>query len=150
MTGRSAAAVTLLVAGLALTGCVGPARTTHTYESKAVRAANDSLSALQTALLCVRTSQRGRLTQPYLETVLSRSEDSFTSVQNTFDSIEPPDTARADRLRGALDQLLSDGSDGLAQLRILARRHDGAELGAEARRLMVTAVALNRFAQDHG
>jgi hypothetical protein len=133
-----------------LSGCVGPARTTNTYEGKAVRSANDSLSALQTALLCVRTSEQGRLTQPYLETVLSKSEDSFSSVQTTFDSIQPPNTARADRLRDTLDQLLSDGSDGMAQLRILARRQDSARLGAEVHKLAATAAGLNRFAQDHG
>jgi hypothetical protein len=150
MSHRLAAMAASLVAVLALSGCVGPARTTHTYESKAVRAANESLSALQTALLSVQTSGRGRLTQPYLETLLSKSEDAFSSVQNTFDSIQPPDTVRADRLRDTLDQLLSDGSDGMAQLRILARRQDRARLGVAARKLAATVAGLNRFAQEHG
>jgi hypothetical protein len=135
---------------LALSGCVGPARTTHTYESKAVRTANDSLSELQTALLSVDTSLRGRMMHAYLETVLSQSEDAFSSIQNTFDSIQPPDTAQADQLRDSLDTLLSDGSDGLAQLRILVRRHDNAQLAAEAKKLVATADGLDKFAQEHG
>jgi hypothetical protein len=133
-----------------LSGCVGPARTTHTYESKAVRTANDSLSQLQTALLSVDTSLRGRMMQAYLETVLSESEDAFSSIQNTFDSIQPPNTERADRLRSSLDTLLSDGADGLAQLRILARRQDTNQLAAEAHKLTATATALDQFAQEHG
>jgi hypothetical protein len=135
---------------LALCGCVGPARTTHTYESKAVRTANDSLSQLQTALLSIETSLRGRMMQAYLDTVLSESGDAFSSIQNTFDSIQPPDTDRADQLRDRLDELLSDGADGLAQLRILARRQDTHELAAEARKLTATAAALDKFAQEHG
>lgn len=143
-------AVGAFVVVLALSGCVGPARTTATYEDKAVRTANDSLSELQTALLSVQSSLHGRLMQAYLEAVLSESEDAFSSVQSTFDSIQPPDTDRADKLRDGLDKLLSDGSAGMAQLRILARRHDRARLAAEARTLGATADGLDTFARGHG
>jgi hypothetical protein len=135
---------------LVLSGCVGPARTTHTYESKAVRTANDSVSQLQTALLSVETSLRGRMMHAYLETVLSASEDALSSIQNTFDSIQPPETDRADQLRNRLDTLLSDGADGLAQLRILARRQDTHKLAAEAHKLTATAAALEKFALEDG
>jgi hypothetical protein len=139
-----------LSAAIALGGCVGPAGTTQVYEGKAVRTANDSLSALQTALLTVATSRRGRVTQAYLETVLSNAEDTFSSVQNTFDSIQPPNTARAAALRDGLDKLLSDGADGMAQLRILARQRDRSNLYAEAQMLASTATGLDQFAQGHG
>jgi len=141
------ALVAALSAVLALSGCVGPAPTTQVYETKAVHTANDSLSALQTALLSVRTSLDGRLMQAYLETVLSDSEDAFSSIQATFDSIQPPDTERADQLRDELDKLLSDGGDGMAQLRILARRRDTAKLAAVAHELAATAQGLDKFAQ---
>jgi hypothetical protein len=98
----------------------------------------------------VQAGQRGRVTQSYLEIVLSQSEDSFSSIQNSFDSIQPPDTARADQLRAGLDKLLSDGSDGLGQLRILGRRQDGAQLAAEAKKLGATADGLEKFAKGHG
>jgi hypothetical protein len=129
---------------------VGPARTTSTYEGKALRTAQDSLSELQTALLSVRTSMQGRLMQAYLETMLSDSEDAFSSIQTTFDSIQPPVTAPADKLRDELDSLLSDGADGMAQLRILARRQDKAKLAAEVTELVSTASGLDKFAQEHG
>jgi len=147
---RLSAAAGALVVVLALSGCVGPARTTQTYEGKAVRTANDSLSALETALVSVQTSLRGRLMQAYLETVLSESEDAFSSIQATFDSIQPPDNEKADHLRDSLDTLLADGADGMAQLRILARRQNTAELAAEARKLTATAAGLAKFAQGHG
>lgn len=150
MRRRISVAAATFLAVLALSGCVGPARTTSTYEGKAVRTANDSLSALEAALLSVQTSERGRVTQAYLETVLSSSEDAFSSIQNTFDSIQPPDTARAAELREGLDKLLSAGSDGIAQLRILARQQHRADLYAEAHTLAATADALDKFAQGHG
>lgn len=135
---------------LALSGCVGPARTTSTYEGKALRTAQDSLSELQTSLLSVQTSLHGKLTQAYLQTVLSESEDAFSSIQATFDSIQPPDTEAADKLRDSLDKLLADGADGMAQLRILARRQDTQQLAAEAQKLTATADGLDKFAQEHG
>jgi len=150
MNPRLTAAIIAVVCALSLTGCVGPAKTTHTYESKAVRTANDSLSALQTALLSVHAAVRGRMMQTYLETVLSESEDAFSSIQSTFDSIQPPNTARADHLRDSLDKLLSDGSDGIAQLRILARRQDTKRLVEETHQLTATAASLDTFAKEHG
>ncbi|MDT4938142.1 MAG: hypothetical protein QOG80_1813 [Pseudonocardiales bacterium] len=150
MSGCLRLGTTTVLAALVLSGCVGPARTSTTYEAKAVRAANDSLSALQTALLTVETAERGRLTQPYLEIMLSKAEDALSSIQNTFDTIQPPNAERADRLHGSLDKLLSDGSDGLAQLRILARRHERAKLAAEAKQLVATAHGLDQFATSHG
>lgn len=113
-----------LCAALLLTGCVGPARTTGRYEGKATRTANDAVSALQTAAIAVRTSRRGSLLGPYLNVLLTQAETEYGSVQQTFDSIQPPDTKRADDLRNTLDTILSDGSDILGQLRILARRGD--------------------------
>ena len=150
MRRRLATVVAAVLAVLALSGCVGSARTTQTYEDKAVRTANDSLSALETALLSVQTSLRGRLMQAYLETVLSESEDAFSSIQSTFDSIQPPDTDRADQLHDSLDKLLADGADGMAQLRILARRQNTGQLAAEAHKLAATADGLDTFAKTHG
>jgi hypothetical protein len=147
---RFASVVGAIVLVFALTGCVGPARTTATYQGKAVRTARDSLSELQTALLSVQTSQRGRMMQAYLETVLSEAEDAFSSIQATFDSIQPPNTVTADTLRQSLDVLLADGADGMAQLRIFARRQDTVRLAARARKLAATGRGLEQFVQEHG
>lgn len=135
---------------LALSGCVGSARTTASYEGKALRTAQDGLSVLHTALLSVQTSLSGRMMQAYLETVLSESEDAFSSIHATFDSIQPPNTDTSDQLRDSLDNLLADGADGMAQLRVLARRQDSSALAAEARKLVATTERLGKFVKDHG
>jgi hypothetical protein len=121
---RARLVAALLVAVVALAGCVGMARTTPAYRGKASHTAGAAVSALQTALLSVQLSAKGNMLGKYLQTVLSQAEDDFSSVQQTFDSIQPPNTAEADRLRSRLDDMLAKGSDTLSELRILSRRAD--------------------------
>ena len=81
--------------------------------------------------------------------MLVDAEESFGSIQATFDSIQPPDDPAADKLRAELDPLLSDGSDGITQLRILARRGDRTAMAATSRDLAATADMLDRFHEQH-
>lgn len=141
-----------VLAGLLLVllsaACVGPARTTSSYQGKAGHTAEAALSQLQTALLAVSSSTHGNMLHSYLLVVLSDSEDNFSSIQATFDSIQPPDSQVDDQVRDKLDQLLSDGADGLAQLRIAARRNHSATLVATARDLAKTVEGLSAFSED--
>lgn len=132
-----------------LTGCVTPAPTADVYEAKAGLTAQDALSPLETARLTVETSGQAKLPGAYLETVLSESEDAFDGVQGTFDSVQPPDDAAADALRDELDELLSEGSDGLRRLRVLARRPRTPELGDTAASMDDLARKLSDFAEEH-
>ncbi|HJQ42580.1 MAG TPA: hypothetical protein VJ831_05820 [Jatrophihabitantaceae bacterium] len=120
---------------LTLAACVGPAPTTEDYLGKARHSADSAVSALQTALLAVDSNRKGNLFAAYLDVLLSEAEDDFGSVQQQFDSIQPPHTDRADRIRSQLDTLLSKGSDTLSQLRILERRD-------ESRLLVKTAAGI--------
>lgn len=131
----------------AVTGCVGPAPTVDSYEGKAAHTARDALSQLETARLAVEHS--GGMSAAYLETVLVDAEQSYSSVQATFTSIQPPDDPAADRLRDELDPMLSDGSDGIAHLRILARRGERAALVSAAVKLAEVAEGLDRFGEEH-
>ncbi|HYT11035.1 MAG TPA: hypothetical protein VEL73_10290 [Mycobacteriales bacterium] len=142
----------LVIAGaavVAVTGCVAPAPSPGAFEGKAVQTAKAALSSVDTALLASATAVRGRLPQPYLETTLSSAEDSLSSIQTAFDSVQPPATATSDRLRDTLDRLLSRGSDGLAQLRIASRREDHAVVAEATRSLQQVADGLDRFEQEH-
>lgn len=138
------------VLGLLLVGtaCVGPAPTTSSYRGKAGHTAQDALSQLETARLAVETAQRGNMLHASLEVVLSEAEEAYDSIQAAFDSIQPPDSTEADGLRDALDEMLSDGSDGLAQLRIAARRGDTAVLDSTTARLGKVAQALQDFSDE--
>jgi hypothetical protein len=141
---RLLATAVLLVA---VTGCVGPAPSVDSYEGKAAHTARDALSQLQTARLAVEHS--GGMPAAYLETVLVDAEESYSSVEAAFTSIQPPDDPAADRLRDELDPMLSDGSDGMTELRILARRGDTAELRSAAAKLAELAEGLDRFGEEH-
>lgn len=125
---RPITGLVLAAAILGLTACVAPASGTSDYQGKAGHTAAAALSQLETARLAVETASRGSMLHTTLEVMLSQAEDGFNSVQATFDSIQPPDTAEADKVRDKLDAILSDGSDGLAQLRIAARRSDTATM----------------------
>ena len=80
-----------------------------------------------------------------VDTVLSKSEDSFDSIQNSFDSIQPPKSSDADRTRSRLDDLLLAASDDLSQLRIDSRRQDASSLAKALTSLTSDAAKLNAF-----
>ena len=143
MRRRLVVGVTLVM--MTVAGCVGPARTTAQYTGKARRTANDAVSGLQTALLAVETSRRGKMLGLPLRVMLQDAEESYGSVQRTFDSIQPPDVKRADDIRDRLDKILSDGADTLAQLIVVARRNDQSEMLRTAAHLTPTITDLGDF-----
>jgi hypothetical protein len=151
MTARECLRLAVATAGTAalLAACVGPATTNAAYTGKALRTANDALSQVQTARLSALSALEGKLPHAYLETVLSESEDALSSIANAFDSIQPPNSKTADRLRNALDAILSDGTGALAQLRIDARRNDTAAVRADVAQLAPIAAGFQHFTQAH-
>jgi hypothetical protein len=139
-----------LAGAVLLAGCVGPATTVAAYEGKAIHAAQAAQSEVQTARLAAEQRLAGRLQQAYLETMLSDSEDAMSSVQDSFDSIQPPNNSAVDNLRDELDPLLSDASDALSQLRIEGRREDRAQMAKIASSLSKLADKLDKFSTEHG
>ena len=138
--------ITLTGAALCvLAGCATPAPDLPAYESKAARTASSALSELQTARLAAQQSLAGRITQSYLEVLVSDAEDAYSSVTSTFDAVQPPDEPAADKIRSALDTLLTDGGDAVGELRIAVRRRDTATVAALDRQLAGAATALSTF-----
>jgi hypothetical protein len=142
---RSWVAVLLLLVG----ACTGPVRSSNVYESKAGRTAAAAASAVQTAALAVEASRGDKAYGRYLTQVLVEAEEDAGSAQGTFDGIQPPDQ-RADELRSRLDDLLTQATDTLANLRIAVRRGRFAELPALAKPLPKVAARLDDFAKAYG
>ena len=140
-----AAVVSAVLATTSLTACVGPATTNDAYRGKALHAAHAAVSELESSRLAVDTMLAGRLQHLYTETMLSASEDALSSVQQSFDSIQPPESRVADDLRASLDQLLSDANDSVRELRIAARRHDDATLRSVVGDIGKTIDELNTY-----
>jgi hypothetical protein len=141
---RSWVAVLLLVGA-----CTGPVRSSPVYESKAGQTAATAASAVQTALLAVDAAKGDKAFGRYLTQLLAEAEEDAGSAQGTFDGIQPPDQ-RADQLRSHLDDLLTQATGTLAELRIAARRGSFAELPELARPLPGVAAKLDDFAKAHG
>jgi hypothetical protein len=141
---RSWVAVLLLVGA-----CTGPVRSSEVYESKAGQTAATAASAVQTAALAVDAAKGDKAFGRYLTQLLVEAEEDAGSAQGTFDGIQPPDQ-RADQLRSRLDDLLTEATGTLAELRVAARRGRFAELPELAKPLPGVAAKLDDFAKAHG
>ena len=141
---RSWVAVLLL-----LGACTGPVRSSDVYESKAGQTAATAASAVQTAALAVDAAKGDKAFGRYLTQLLVEAEEDAGSAQGTFDGIQPPDQ-RADQLRSRLDDLLTEATGTLAELRVAARRGRFAELPELAEPLPGVAAKLDDFAKAHG
>src|SRR5829696_4537935 len=140
---RSWVAVLLLVGA-----CTGPVRSSGVYESKAGETAEAVASAVQTAALAVDAAKGDKAFGRYLTQVLVEAEEDAGAAQGVFDGIQPPDR-QADELRGRLDELLTEATGTLAELRIAARRGELAELPELAAPLTEVADQLHAFAEEH-
>ena len=141
---RSWVAVLLLVGA-----CTGPVRSSEVYDSKAGQTAATAASAVQTAALAVDAAKGNKAFGRYLTQLLVEAEEDAGSAQGTFDGIQPPDQ-RADQLRSRLDDLLTQATGTLAELRVAARRGRFAELPELAKPLPGVAAKLDDFAKAHG
>ncbi|GII85114.1 hypothetical protein Ssi03_31040 [Sphaerisporangium siamense] len=136
---RAAAVPPVLLAALLLSGCVSPAWDDHDYGLKAAATAEAAASGVELARQAVRGA--GRLTTPYLKTLLTQAADDVGGVGDQFGRVQPP-SDDSDRLRAEVTGLTSAAEDELRGLLIEVRRdglHDPAkadrELGDLARRL---------------
>jgi hypothetical protein len=133
---------------LLLGACTGPVRSADVYASKAGETAEAVASAVETAGLAVDAAREGKAHGRYLTQVLVEAEEDAGSAQGTFDGIQPPDQ-RADALRDRLDELLTEATGTLAELRIAARRGERAGLPELAAPLNKVADELHAFAEEH-
>jgi hypothetical protein len=128
--------------------CVAPARTPRPYEADAVTTAEETRSAVQTALVASQSAGNGNAPSNYLSALLGDTEDTAAAVQSSFDSEQPP-TPGADRLRNQLDSMLQDAAAVLVALRIHARRGEIARLPHIAAPLERVSKDLDHFIAAH-
>jgi hypothetical protein len=126
---------------------ISPARTADAYEHKAKDTAESVLSSVQTARLAARVGTRGDAFGPYVSVLLSESDTGVGKAQGVFDSVQPPDTS-SDAVRDHLGRLLTRADDGVARLRITARRGELDRLERQARPLRRLVADLRAFIDD--
>jgi hypothetical protein len=133
---------------LLLGACTGPVRSANVYESKAGETAAVVASAVETAGLAVEAAREDKASGRYVTQVLVEAEEDAGSAQGVFGGIQPPDR-QADELRDQLEELLTEATGTLAELRIAARRGELAELPELAAPLTEVAEQLHAFAEAH-
>jgi hypothetical protein len=143
------ARILLALGAAVLTACVGPAPSFGAYEGKAGATADSMRSVVETARLGIQVAITGKSFAPYLYEVMHYAEDDATSIQGTFDSIQPPGGASSDVLRKQLDDLLTQSVDTITDLRIAARRGDVDQLPAIGAPLGRLSEQLDRFSLAH-
>jgi hypothetical protein len=127
------AAAALLVA-LATAACAGPTHGRSDYRLKLANTAESLESSAQTVLMAADLLRHGKAFGPYTADVISDAEDDASSVQQTFDTRQPPDDASA-KLRDNADKTLQDVVSAISDARIAARDHDLDSLDDAARQL---------------
>jgi hypothetical protein len=143
LVGRGRMVAAAIAVAAAAAGCVSPSPDLAAYESKAARTASAAVSQLRTVQVALRDP--GRLTSAYLNVLVTGAEDAYGAVTSTFEAAQPPDDPAADRIRLALDGLLSGGGDLIGAARIAIRRGDHAAVAALAPRLADAAGKLESF-----
>jgi len=83
---------------------------------------------------------------PYVADVISQAEDDANSVQQTFDSRQPP-THASDQLRQRADQTIEDVVSAITDARIAARSGDEASLADSAGQIRKLIPDLQKLQQ---
>src|SRR3954452_19502832 len=124
---------------MSVAACAGPTSDVADYRHKAANSAEAMASQVQTGLLTGRLVLDRRLPLDYAATTASDVDDDASSVQQTFDSRQPPDSPAADALRDQVDKAMTDATGAIADLRIAVRRGSDSDIRA-AIRLLVKAL----------
>ena len=135
MTARGPWVVLLVgvVLGLA-TACAGPTTGAHDYRLKLANTAESLESSAQTVIMAAGLLHDGRAFQPYVANVISAAEDDATSIQQTFDSRQPPNHS-SDELRQHADTTINDVISAITDARIAARASETQDLAQAADKL---------------
>jgi len=142
-------AVAIAVTLALCTACVGPSRTDEDFELKAANTAEAVASAVATARLAADGAGDGKLTGNYVSVILGEAEADASAAQATFASYQPPSDA-SDNLRNNVGDLVSDAVDGIAAMRITARRGQLDQLPELAAQLDPVATALEQVQERYG
>jgi hypothetical protein len=139
----------VLLLGMAVTGCVTPARNAPQYREKAVAAVQAASAGVATGVLVVRQDRAEKILQTYADEVVTAAETSIGPISASFGSVQPPDK-RSDHIRDTVTGVLSKAEDALAHARIAVRRSDPAALASAEGELHSVADELDQLEEELG
>jgi hypothetical protein len=138
--------VSLLLALFAVTGCVAPSFDSGAFRQNAVAALGSALSEARTAALAMQARLDERVTNAYVDTVVTEDESAMGPIEDSFGSVDPP-TRVDDALRDRVSKMLSDTADALSAARIAVRRDDRAGMRTTIRELTRLGNELDKAQQ---
>ena len=125
---------------------MAPAFDSGAFTHNAIEALDSAQSESTTAALALRARLDDKLPQPYVDNVVTDSEQAIGPIQDSFGSVDPP--IRADnQLRDAVSRLLGDTADALAAARIAVRQDDESGMRQSATDLEKLAQQLEQKSQ---
>jgi hypothetical protein len=116
---------------LCLSGCVVPARDAGAFRANAKAALSSAVSEARTGSLALKARVAGKVTNAYVDTVVTDSETAIGPIEDSFGNVDPPG-AREDHLRTDVMTLLGDTADAFATARIAVRRDDAGQMRTSA------------------
>jgi hypothetical protein len=126
---------------------VVPAPGRDTYQEKAAMSLQAAAGHAATVQLILTQSLNGQILEGYADQTVSETEDSLSSVQDQFASMQPPSGDASDALRDTTTSLLSDTADAVEAGRIALRRSDRAAMSAAVRQLIAMGEKLDAAEQ---
>ena len=139
--------VALLAAALlCCAGCVAPAFDSGAFKHNAIQALDSAQSTTTTAVLALKANLEDRMTQAYVDTLVTEAEEGIGPIQDSFGSVDPPTTADHE-LRDEVTQLLGNAADALAAARIAVREHNESDMRQSVTELAKLADQLEQKSQ---
>jgi hypothetical protein len=126
-------------------GCASPAWNDD-YAKKAGATADAAASSLESVRLAVENDSK--LTRPYLQTLLTETVTSLSSVDQQFSAVQPP-SEEAGKVRDEITELTSDAADEVQDLLNEVRLDKIKDPDQAAADLKTLSGRLRKFAEDH-
>jgi hypothetical protein len=140
--------VVMVVALLALTGCVPASPDADTYEDKAVLTLGSALSEVATVQLTLEQLDKETIFRAAALTTLRYSEDNLGTAAKSFTELNPPPIDG--RLYERCNSVLGDAEDLLAEVRIAVERGRVGQYLSLLRQLQKLSDRLDRMEKQVG
>jgi hypothetical protein len=139
----------VMLAVLALTGCVTTAVNSGAYVENGKAALDSTISATASAQLALQARLSGDAPRTFTDVVVTESEQSIAPIESSFGGVDPP-TPSDDALRDAVLDAVGTAGDALSDARVAIRRDDMTALTEAGADLQAAQTALQSLRESLG
>ena len=139
----------VLLAVLALAGCVTTAVDSGAYLENGKAALDSTISATASAQLAVQARLSGNAPRTFTDVVVTESEVSIAPIESSFGGVDPPNPSD-DALRDAVLDAVGTAGDALSDARLAIRRDDMTALAEAGSDLEKAQTALKSLRESLG